>query len=341
MDKWDKLEVKLRIAKHERLCLSGETHSEQIALRLRKRQGYLEEPYPNMYVVREWWEQLDPHNQSLTVIRSLGAKHPDWVFCSLSAACIYGFEHAYRLHRGLVHIATTGSTNRCHAPQLRPHYIPASQLHVESLYGIRLTSPLRTVFDCGREYDFVSALPIVDSALARDAVLHDDLIEYCETPKRGRGRARALKVARAADPLSENGGESMCRAVIIEQGFQAPELQVEFIDPVEAGKRYRTDFLWELPDGKRIAGEYDGKQKYLDRAMTGDAHAGEVILEERNREQRIKLAGISDIIRFDFSDIINPTNMVNKLELCNIPRQQPSSAKITALKGQLFGRKSL
>ncbi|MCH4161156.1 MAG: hypothetical protein LKF41_08150 [Bifidobacterium sp.] len=315
------IEIRLHLAHQQGLCLEGEGWSEQDSLRLRASDGRLCEPYPNFYAQRAWWDGLDPHQQCVTIIRSLSLRHPEWVFCSLSASCIYAFEHAHRLHRGLVHVATTGSVNGCHAPQLRRHHIPASQLHVNIHHGIRLTSPLRTVFDCGREYDFVTALPIVDSALARGAVLHNDLIEYCETPKRGRGRAQALKVAQAADPHSENGGESMCRAVIIEQGFEAPTLQVEIIDPIESWKHYRTDFLWELPDGRRIVGEYDGKQKYLDRDMTGDAHTGEVILEERKREQRILLAGISKIIRFDFSDIINPTYMANKLTISGIPRQ--------------------
>lgn len=114
----------------------------------------------------------------------------------------------------------------------------------------------------------------------------------------------------------------MCRAVMIQEGFQTPKLQTEILDPIEPWKQYRTDFLWELPDGTRIAGEYDGKQKYLDHGMTGDVHVGEVILQERLREQRLMLAGIDSIIRFDFSDIIHPQNLVEKMIIAGIPRCQ-------------------
>ena len=51
-----------------------------------------------------------------------------------------------------------------------------------------------------------------------------------------RGVVTARRVARYADGLSESGGESKARALMIERGWQTPELQIELFDPVEPGR---------------------------------------------------------------------------------------------------------
>lgn len=66
-----------------------------------------------------------------------------------------------------------------------------------------------------------------------------------------------------ADGRSENGGESVVRAIILELGFAEPDLQVEIEDPLNPGTYKRVDYYWLLEDGRAIVGELDGFEKYL------------------------------------------------------------------------------
>lgn len=45
-----------------------------------------------------------------------------------------------------------------------------------------------------------------------------------------------------------------------------PELQQDITDP-QTGALYRVDYLWRLPDGRLIVGEYDGYEKYTNPNM--------------------------------------------------------------------------
>lgn len=73
------------------------------------------------------------------------------------------------------------------------------------------TSRLRTVTDCGRRLSFEAALSVADSALREGRVTRRQLIVEAEGAPRI-GRARAIRVARAADGRAANPFESVTRA---------------------------------------------------------------------------------------------------------------------------------
>ena len=60
------------------------------------------------------------------------------------------------------------------------------------------------------------------------------------------------KLLKYADPLSENGGESLMRGQITELSFGIPLLQVQFMNPDNPAMSYRVDFCWKLADGRII-----------------------------------------------------------------------------------------
>lgn len=78
-----------------------------------------------------------------------------------------------------------------------------------------VTTPLRTVLDVATDHPFADALAIADSALRSGLVTRDELVAAA-LGSPDRGRARRLKVARAADPLADNPFESVLRALSIE-----------------------------------------------------------------------------------------------------------------------------
>lgn len=47
---------------------------------------------PGMFARKSTWDRLNPAERYLAVVRTLSDIHPTWIFCSYSAACLYGLE---------------------------------------------------------------------------------------------------------------------------------------------------------------------------------------------------------------------------------------------------------
>jgi very-short-patch-repair endonuclease len=78
----------------------------------------------------------------------------------------------------------------------------------------RRTDPARTVIDCARFLPFDAALAVADSALRSGDVGPIGLMEAAELAPRT-GRARAIRVVRAATPEAANPMESVLRAICL------------------------------------------------------------------------------------------------------------------------------
>ena len=123
---------------------------------------------------------------------------------------------------------------------------------------------LQTLLDCLCATGFRYGLAIVDSALHYHLTTHEELARHFADHGKGRrGIRQAQQTLAYADGRSENGGESIVRAAIIELGFQTPELQIEIEDPMNPGAPKRSDMGWRLPNGRYILVELDGLSKYL------------------------------------------------------------------------------
>jgi very-short-patch-repair endonuclease len=75
-----------------------------------------------------------------------------------------------------------------------------------------VTRPVETVIGCARAYAFDVALCVADSALRERAVTPSQLLAAAESSPRT-GRAKALRVVRAADGRAANPFESCARAI--------------------------------------------------------------------------------------------------------------------------------
>ncbi|BDR53928.1 hypothetical protein KIMH_00390 [Bombiscardovia apis] len=129
------------------------------------------------------------------------------------------------------------------------------------------------------------------------------------------------KLLRYANAGSENGGESACRAAIIEAGFQLPQLQREFRDPLDANKLARVDFTWFLADGRTVVLEFDGTAKYVSPEMAEGRNVRQVVAEEREREGLLRRAGVSAIIRINYEQLRLRTPLIGALNQVRIPRR--------------------
>ena len=186
--------------------------------------------------------------------------------------------------------------------------------------GVLVTSLEETIVDCMLAFAFGEALAVADAALRCLRIEREELVRLVRRiGARRPGVAGALRVAAWADGLSESGGESMARAVMIEHGFVLPRLQAVVGNPTVRGESWRCDYLWELADGTTVAGELDGLEKYENPDMTKGLSAVQVMSAERIRESRLT-AYVDRVMRFTFADVVNEGRLVALLERFGIPR---------------------
>ncbi|NMM98806.1 hypothetical protein [Bifidobacterium olomucense] len=183
--------------------------------------------------------------------------------------------------------------------------------------GIMVTDEIRTLIDCGLSLPFLYALPIFDSA-ARQGVDMRMVREACKGLRVSLAPIETLLTY--VDARSENGGESVVRASIINDGFALPELQIEFCDPAHPTRRYRVDFLWRLHDGRIIVLEYDGMAKYEDFSMTKGRSAKQILNERDERDWALRAAGVTTILHCTYEDAVTTNRLFHMLKDAGVPQ---------------------
>lgn len=298
-------------------CLVPSCDRVRAILRRRAECGAVVRPMRGVYASSACWNGLSRFDQALYVLRTVQELHPDWVFCHESAAVAFGLSVSYS-SLDVVHVATSRSRRNLSSTNVRWHVISGDEPVV--VRGLRVTSLSRTVFDCMRTSGFEQALAVADSALRMSGKPSSWFVSRFK--RLGSGHAHVADAVRTmyhADPLSESGGESIARAVMIRQGFALPELQVALPQPLHAGRFYRVDFLWTRLDGGRVLGEFDGMQKYEDAELLGGRSSLRALADERHREAQITLYGMP-IVRFSYKDVMDQALFVKLLERYGVPR---------------------
>lgn len=315
MKAYPQIDTLLDQAENARRCAHSSDPLIQKGLYRRYRAGDLARPYPGLFTRAEYWHQLNEPEQSLHMARALRDLHPNWVFSGITAAAAHGFDHPRILHRqGLTITLPSHGSYRPHE-KLNIIYSPYPREKAVIANGIVVTNPSRTLLDCGRTIDFVHSLPIFDDA-ASNGIEEKQILQECA--RTTLDCSRIFKLLRYTDARSENGGESFARAVMIENGFSVPQLQVPFTDPL-TGKQFRVDFLWRTADGRIIVGELDGTAKYVDPQMTDRKSIQETVQAEREREQALFRAGVTEIVRFTFDDAVRQKPLIAKLRRAGVP----------------------
>lgn len=128
-----------------------------------------------------------------------------------------------------------------------------------------------------------------------------------------------MRAAYFADARSESWAESRARAIAIEGGFEVPDLQVVFPDPMGRGKGIRVDMLFRASDGSPVAAEVDGMEKYVSEEMLAGRTTVEALVDERQRESRINALGIP-VMRCRARDLYEPGRFERMLEMYGVAR---------------------
>ena len=272
-----------------------------------------------IYARKEHWSSLPVSQQSRYQIRTLQQIHPDWVFCGPTAALMYGLPVSYG-YQETIHVAKRDAHRRPDS-RLTQHKLPSATIdNITVVYGARVTSIVRTAFDCARIMDFRNALAVIDAVLRQTNLSAGELEQRFRTIARNiKGSRKAIRVARYGNPSSESAGESMARAAMIQQGFVEPQLQAPFQDPLTPGREFFADFFWPTPKGG-IIGEFDGYSKYIDQNSSGSSRATRTMIKEKHRESSLSLYRLP-ILRLSYDDLRDDRRLVNLLESFEVPRK--------------------
>ncbi|NMM97368.1 CTP synthase [Bifidobacterium olomucense] len=357
-------------AERHRRCFYPSTEAERQAIYTRLRNGILVRPHRNIYARRTYWDAIPPPEKHRHIIRALSQQYPQRVFADISAAAIFNLEYHWNLHqRQTIFIAASnGNSARVHGnvqrvfaknppicsvvryqssgrlrtvllpstttgPATTAPSLPANAVIIDR---VSVTSPARTLVDCGLHYPFTQTIAMFDSALRRGIVTREQILEICDTMQRDCGPVQRLLYY--TNPLNENGGESFCYGTIIDEGFAVPELQHVFIAPQSEQGTLRVDFVWHTPDGRVIVLEFDGTDKYVNPSMTSKRSIRQVVHDERRREDFLKQAGVTTIIRVNYAEVEQRTPLTRKLLDANVPmaRAHPFYERYTDVAGRVW-----
>ena len=123
------------------------------------------------------------------------------------------------------------------------------------------------------------------------------------------------------DGRAESGGESQTRARMIELGYEVPDLQVEFANPLDPKRNFRVDMLVDCGDGRRVAVEHDGACKYEDLAMLNGRTPTRAFMDERQREALLTSCGI-EVMRVRWKDLHDEQRFRRLMDAYGIPKRR-------------------
>ncbi|WEV75706.1 hypothetical protein [Bifidobacterium sp. ESL0800] len=319
-----RLQTSLSKAESQRRCLHTTNHCEQQTLSKLAKSGEVTRVRHGLYARTVIWQSLDPNERYLWTIRGLHNWHPEWIFAGISVISACEVEHPYWLHDDDKVFVATDKSSGAFSPK-GIQYIHKQDLLQSRKSNLSITSVSEALCDCAARYQFHEVLPMFDSALRKHLVAADDIRRIGEQSHQA--SSKVARLLRYADSLSENGGESLCRGIMIEEGFGKPQLQHEFRIPDTDGKirTYRVDMLYHPPGNGLVAIEFDGIDKYTNPTMTGQHTIRQVVHAEKERENLLLAkTPIRQIVRIDFKEALQRVPLVKKLTAAGISRMRLS-----------------
>lgn len=225
----------------------------------------------------------------LRILATADARSSGLIFTHASAAELWGCPQLLPAIE-YVHVTQPGRARRTTAG-VQVHRGSVPEEHLVTLPdGLVVASRAWTAVQVAATASLPGVLLPLDH-LVRGIVAESgaEAAEVIETlvsliPPRMKGRARAERHLRLADPRSESAGESLSRGQMVILEVPMPELQVRLPRGDQRGEDV-VDFDWpELG----AFGEFDGKGKYFDPSLTQGRTPAEVLWDEKAREDRIR-----------------------------------------------------
>jgi Transcriptional regulator, AbiEi antitoxin len=187
---------------------------------------------------------------------------------------------------------------------------------------VRVTSAVRTLVDCAREWPLEDAVVAMDAAVLTHCTTVDELRAGAAAVHHWPGASRAARAAAFADGRSESPLETRGRLRILGSGFPTPELQVE----IRAGGRL-VGVVDAWFDDAAVAVEFDGRVKYTD--PWRDRSAARVLWEEKRREDELRSLDIR-VVRIADGDLGSHWAGIEKRLASLLQRPGPAIRRFTA-----------
>jgi hypothetical protein len=266
------------------------------------RTGRLTRIRQGAYCPSDIWRPMSERGRFLA--RSLAAyelTRGDIALSHTSALAVYGaplygapLSRVHLTYRGAGTAQVEAGTTR-HANS-RP---PAAFVCID---GVWVTDPAWTAIGA------MTILPVEACVVSGDWMVNQglttrDALWALKTELNHHPRTRHLEVAvRMIDGKSQSPGESRCRCLFRMMGLPRPELQWPVHD-TNGDLIGVTDFAWPA---RNVYGEFDGKVKY-GRLLRPGQSPGDVVFEEKKREDAIRRATGGHVVRWTWSDL-TPTS---------------------------------
>ena len=311
------------IARTDRLILASDVGAVGLERELRTEfeHGRIIRLRRGVYMLAAEWTLLKMDARYLCRIRAYAAvsEEPP-VFSHYSAAAIWGLPRI-GAWPGEIHILippASGGRSR-HGVVRHPNDEPFGVVERD---GLLVTSVTSTAVELARILTFPEAVAMMDKAIhipryATALATRDELeaaLSALPSLRRVNGRSAALRAGEFASTESGSAGESISRAHIFLLGFLLPELQVRFDD--EAGFIAFVDFFWRSINH---VGEFDGLGKYLKEEFTRGRSTAEIVIDEKDREDRVRACGPS-VSRWGWKLAMAPAAFGAFLTRIGIPR---------------------
>lgn len=249
------------------------------------------------------------------------------VFSHASAAILWGIPIVGQ-HLEAVHLIAF-NRSRTHSQRgVSWHSDVIGDEDIDELAGFMVTSLERTLFDLARTLPFAAAVAALDYGIGPRLSLpveadggteawfagveRQALLERADRQKGRRGVRLARASIEFCDALAESPGESISRAHMHQLGFPKPVLQQPF-RRLDGGIDI-ADFDW--PE-YAMFGEFDGFGKYVREEFTHGSPIEEVVMEEKRREDRIRIYR-PRAARWEWKHAISPPALRARLIECGL-----------------------
>lgn len=278
-----------------------------------------------VYVESTEWKSLETWQQyRLRIEAAAETCEAPTVFSHHSGASVWGIPTILRGQP--VHALTTFRGGGRSRAGIRRHVADSGKLDAQEFDGLLVTSRVATVLDLAAFVPFAEALVPLDHVLKPDqaqglpALTKDGLLAALPERYPAAVERRVRAAIEFADPRSGSAAESYSRGLIRVAGFATPTLQYEVRS--STGLVGYSDFYWEK---SRTVGEFDGVAKYQRDEFLKGRTPGQVVVEEKLREDRIRATG-RNVVRWVWADLWTPGGLECKLAAAGVPRRRRSSA---------------
>jgi hypothetical protein len=273
-----------------------------------------------VYVDAHEWAAMDDVQRHLVRVRAVASTSvTEHVFSHQSAAAVHGIPVLGGLPLQ-VHLTVSPGTTAHFRNHITAHRTVLEPEHVTRSDGLLVTTVPRTIIDLAVSESFPAAVVAVDWWLRRGD--RSELLRSLDGLTRRTGIARAEAAIAFGDARSGSVGESLSRAVIHLLRFPAPELQVPFTDA--AGLIGIVDFWW--PHASLI-GEFDGRAKYQRDEYTHGRDPGEVVYDEKVREDRLRALG-PGVARWGWAEASSPVALGELLHRAGLRPRAASAFRL-------------